>query len=232
MPICRVDKRVKFLPPLWESAIPLQISLDPLTRVIGVNVNPFPWFLSFPGRATLGCSGGDRSSSLLSRFYKPGDFCNSRGRTLHSWLPISFTQQGSLLFWSGEGPDSSSVGLSNIIPNGDHQRGHALLRLPGGLTENACCPLMTLHKPTMPRPKPASFPAWWPRNPGGWRQEGESPRGKAHGVLVGHPTTLRLPAVPLAAWQLPPAIGQNVGQQGQCVPLAQCVLLSWSSHWP
>ena len=91
MPIHRGDKRVNFLPPLWEPVIPLQISLDPLTGVIGIIISSFPWLLSLQGRATVGCSGGNRNSSLLGRFYKPGDFCMSGGRAWHSWWPISFT---------------------------------------------------------------------------------------------------------------------------------------------
>ena len=41
MPVCIVDKRAKFLPPLWDPVISLHVSLDPLARVIGVNISPF-----------------------------------------------------------------------------------------------------------------------------------------------------------------------------------------------
>ena len=39
---CRADKRAKFFPPLWQLVIPLQISMDLLIRVVGIDINHFP----------------------------------------------------------------------------------------------------------------------------------------------------------------------------------------------
>ena len=47
MSIYRVDKRMKFLPPLWEPIISLHVSLGPLAGVIRVDINPLHSFLSF-----------------------------------------------------------------------------------------------------------------------------------------------------------------------------------------
>ena len=52
MPVCRADKRVKFPPPLWESVISLQVSLDPLDWVVGGQHQclPITSFLSRKGK--------------------------------------------------------------------------------------------------------------------------------------------------------------------------------------
>ena len=108
---CR-DKRVKFLPPLWEPVIPLQISSDSLSSVIGTDVNTFPWLLPLQGRATLGHSGGNRSGSLLSRFYECGDFCMSGEGPGTPDGPSPLPRRVVSSSGVGEGPKSSSWGLN------------------------------------------------------------------------------------------------------------------------
>ena len=122
-----------------EACYPLQISSDPLTGVVGVDINPFPWLLSFTGRATVGHSGGDWEGSLLSKFYKPGNFHMFSGRAWHSRGPISFAQEGSLLFQSGGGSwfllsRPQQGGFHNIVYIDCHQRWNALLGIPDGST--------------------------------------------------------------------------------------------------
>ena len=150
MPICRADKRAKFLPPFWEPILPLKISSDSLTGAIGIDISPFPWLLFLPERVAVGCSRGNLSGSLLSRFYEPRDFCMSGGRAWHSWWPISFTQEGNLPFWCGGGSQflfsrPQQGCLHNIIPTEGHQEGHALLELPGSSAGNAGLGPWCLH---------------------------------------------------------------------------------------
>ena len=199
-PICRVDK-AEIFPPPQEPVIPLQICMDPLTWVVGIDINPFPWFPSFQGRVTVGCSGSNRNGSLLSRFYKPGDFCLSGSRAWHSWEPISFTQEDGLLFQSGRGSQfllnkEASLTSSPLRSSMGPCIAGALWQLCIGCHSWLQMPL---HGPSTPWPKLVSSPVSWSRNSGGQRQGRECPVDQVHVAWVGCTTTQRPLVATLAA---------------------------------
>ena len=189
-PICRADKRVKFFPSLWEPVIPLKISIDPLTRFVGIDISPFPWLLSFWGRMTVGAV--EVTEAVV---------CLSGSKAWHSWESISFTQEGNIPFWGGGGSwfllnKEASITSSPlmVINRAMHCQSSlmALHRMPVLAPDASAQACNTLAKASV-------FSCLITQRFWGSETEGESSVDKACVAQMGCPTTWRPVVVPLAA---------------------------------